>query len=73
MKAKGKKNIPLLSWGFVGIFAVIFVLTQDYLWGGWDSEGSWWGFPGWLPWFMGVHLLFLVALWAYNRYSSDQY
>ncbi len=60
-----------VSWLLV--FGGLFLLTQDYLFHRWEPSSTFLGLPGWLFWFVGVHVLFVgVFLWFSRRYWQGQ-
>lgn len=48
-------------------FAVIFFLTQDYLFIRWSNTIGFLGFPTWLFWFMDIHLLLVFVLYIFIK------
>ena len=59
--------IRIKAWLWVLIFTVIFLLTQDYLFANWSEQLSLFGFPSWLWWFIGVHLLFVGVFYVFAK------
>lgn len=53
------KNRKGLLWSTA--FAIIFLLSQDYLYTSWSVSTSFLGFPNWLGWFMLIHILFILV------------
>lgn len=54
-------------------FAAIFFLTQDYLFIQWSNTIGFLGFPKWLFWFIGIHLLLVFVLYIFiKRYWTTE-
>jgi hypothetical protein len=69
MKEKKSKN----DWLWVGGFVIIFLLTQDYIFGGKKVEIGFLGMPEWLFWVVDVHIVFLLifALFSKNYWTEE--
>jgi len=53
-------------------FLLVFILTQDYLFVDWESSPQFLGFPNWLFWFAGLHVLLMVVFyWFSNKYWRE--
>lgn len=50
------------------IFGFLFLLSQDF-WS-WNNPVSlgFLGLPDWLYWFVGIHLLMVLAIYLFTRY-----
>lgn len=54
--------------GWLLIFLIVFLLSQDYLFFSWPDGLSFGGFPPWLWWFVGVHLVLVAAFFLFSKF-----
>ena len=48
-------------------FSLIFLATQDYLFITSWSDTLWLGLPNWLFYFIGIHVLFIIAIYRLSK------
>lgn len=61
------KQFASSRYFWVGVFALVFLLTQDYIFGGFHNNALIFGLPGWLYYFFAVHILLVLAIWQMVR------
>lgn len=54
-----------IGWSLA--FVLVFLLSQDYFFQKWSPSTSLLGLPGWLFWFMGVHVVFIVLFYFFSK------
>ena len=61
------KNTNYKSWLWIGIFAVLLLLSLDY-WA-WQNPIvlSWGSFPSWLYYFVGLQAVFIIAIYSFTK------
>ena len=70
MKRAPENGSPTLvkrAWFWLLLFFLVFLLTQDYLFTKWSDQLYALGFPDWLWWFIGVHLIFVICFYLFTR------
>lgn len=48
-------------------FSLIFLATQDYLFIFNWSDKLWMGLPVWLFYFIGIHIIFIIAIYRLSK------
>lgn len=56
------------AWIWFGVFTAFAVLATVYLMVWASSSPGWWGFPSWIFPFVGIHLGFTAAVWAFTKW-----
>jgi len=53
---------------WVGLFLLLFLLTQDYLFISWPQKTTLAGFPIWLIWFVAIHAIFVLIFFFFAKH-----
>lgn len=64
-----KTKSTIINWVFV--FGLILILTQANLFVDFSALPSFLGFPKWLWFMIGVHLLFVAALYRFTQMDDE--